>query len=85
MVGIGLASQTGDALLSVPLLERGKFAFDLQHQARLINATSHSLKGRGTGGYKPEFFDAMLHIEGTSIGSMKRSLQLADRASLFPL
>ena len=48
VVGIGLASQTGDALLSVPLLERGKFAFDLQQQARLINATSHSLKGRGT-------------------------------------
>ena len=48
MVGIGLASRTGDALLSVPLLERGKFAFDLQQQARLINATSHSLKGRGT-------------------------------------
>ena len=63
MVGIGLASQTGDALLSVPLLERGKFAFDLQQQARLINATSHSLKGRGTGGSEPRIFDAMLHID----------------------
>ena len=81
MDGIGLASQTGDALLSVPLLERGKFAFDLQQQARLINATSHSLKSRGTGGYKPE--SSMRCC--TSIGSMKRSLQLADRASLFPL